>query len=109
MRRNETAVLQFGATSAALKGKGATNVRHFRALDVPVGKVFAAKMSSYDTARRKRAAYRKTDAFKEKERIRRGQVFSNHATALASSEVALYRKGAFNDHRYAKSVQLSEK
>ena len=102
LKRNETAVLQLGASSAALKGKGRCNVRHFQSLGLPVGKTFVQRMQQTDRRTQQRAKARLVEHVREKARIRRGKAFANHATTLESNEVSLYRKEGFSDHSYAK-------
>ena len=95
-------MLRLGAASAALKGKGLCQIRHFDRLHLSVGKVFHKKMEQFDRNRQKRAAAKKTPAAQEKKRIQRGQAFANHSQALSTPEASQYRKEGFYDHAYAR-------
>ena len=93
-----------GATAAALRGKGAANVEHFRRLNLPLGVTFMRKMRQHDRRKQNMARHRLSEEVQQRARIRRGKKFQNHANSLQGPEVLMYRKSGFHDHQYAKSV-----
>ena len=106
MRRNQTAVLQFGATIAAMKGRGVANLAHFRSLGLPISAPLAKKMKELDVRRRGIAKRRKSAAHRERCAASKRVKFESHAKSSDTKEAAMYRKEGF-DHTYAQSSRLA--
>lgn len=106
--KNQTAVLQFGATIAATKGRGLANVRHFQSLGLPMSAKFQTAMNRFDRRRRHQTAQRrKTAKHKQQALALRRQKFEAHGIARESKEADMYRKEGFgNDHSYARQSRL---
>ena len=106
--KNQTAVLQSGASVAASNGKGLATVAHFRALNLPVSANQAKKMQRLDQARRQNALCRKTARYRKLASVGRRSKFESHSRSLESKEALMYRKDAFAaDHGYARSSSLT--
>ena len=105
--KNQTAVLQFGATIAATKGRGLANVRHFQSLGLPMSAKFQTAMNRFDRRRHQTAQRRKTAKHKQQALALRRQKFEAHGIARESKEADMYRKEGFgNDHSYARQSRL---
>ena len=104
LRKNQTAVLQSGATIAACRGRGLANLRHFRRLGLSVSSQLAKRMRALDRARRKAAARRTTTANRERSIRQRRQKMESRGRLLETKEADMYRKEAFSDHNYSQST-----
>ena len=102
LHKNETPVLQMGATVAACRGKGKATLRHFSALGMAITTGQAAKLRRLDNLRHRKSEYRKTAQYRAKEAQRRRRRYLQHASALSSESRLGYKKEGF-DHTYATS------
>ena len=108
LKKNQTAVLQFGATIAATNGRGLANVRHFQSLGLPMSAKFQTAMNRFDHHRHQTARRRKTAKHREQALALRRQKFEAHGFARESKEAEMYRKEGFgNDHSYACQSRLA--
>ena len=102
--RNQTAVLQFGASIAAANGRGISNLTHFRSLGLPVSAHLSMKMRRLDRLRQQNAKRRKTSSHRERKKAIQREKFESHGKSLETKEATLYKKEAFSDdHNYAQT------
>ena len=104
LRKNQTAVLQSGASVAACRGKGLATISHFQALNLPVSASQAKKLQQIDRERNQMAHHRKTARYQKLASKGRRAKFESHGRALETKEATLYRKDGFTDHNYASSL-----
>ena len=105
--RNQTSVLQLGASVAALDGKGLATMSHFRALNLPVSSTQAKKFLRVDRDRRQNALCRKTVRYQKLATQGRRAKFESHGRSLETKEASSYRKDGFtDDHSYSRPSTL---
>ena len=107
LRRNQTAVLQMGATIAASNGRGHANLSHFRHLGIPISSQLARRMKAMDGYRRNNAKRRKTIKSRNRATELRRLKFESHGRSLETAEAKMYAKEAFSDHTYAQTSRLA--